>query len=69
MLRIPDCLDSRLTDGGEVVSLTYWPRSTPSKIPDRISVRGRFNPRPIYIYISNDLIGIRTHDLLASNIA
>jgi hypothetical protein len=31
MLRIPHCLDSRLTDGGEVVSPTHWPRSTPQK--------------------------------------
>jgi hypothetical protein len=28
MLRIPHCLDSRLTDGGKVVSLTHGPRST-----------------------------------------
>jgi hypothetical protein len=27
MLRIPHCLDSRLTDCGEVVSLTHRPRS------------------------------------------
>jgi hypothetical protein len=31
MLRIPRCLDSRLTDGGVVVSITYRPRSTPQK--------------------------------------
>jgi hypothetical protein len=31
MLRIPHYLDSRLTDGGEVVSLTHRPRSTPQK--------------------------------------
>jgi hypothetical protein len=31
MLRIPHCLDNRLTDGGEVVSLTHRPRSTPHK--------------------------------------
>jgi hypothetical protein len=31
MLRIPYCLYSRLTDGGEVVSLTHRPRSTPQK--------------------------------------
>jgi hypothetical protein len=28
MLKIPQCLDSRLTDGGKVVSLTRRPRST-----------------------------------------
>jgi hypothetical protein len=28
MLRIPHCLDSRLADGGEVVSLAHRPRST-----------------------------------------
>jgi hypothetical protein len=31
MLRIPHCLDNRLTDGGKVVSPMYWPRSTPQK--------------------------------------
>jgi hypothetical protein len=29
MLMIPHCLDSRLTDGGKVVSSTHRPRSTP----------------------------------------
>jgi hypothetical protein len=28
LLRTPHCLDSRLTDDGEVISLTYRPRST-----------------------------------------
>jgi hypothetical protein len=31
MLRIPHCLDSRLTDGGKVVSPTHRPRSTPQR--------------------------------------
>jgi hypothetical protein len=31
MLRIPHCLDSRLTGGGKVVSPTHFPRSTPQK--------------------------------------
>jgi hypothetical protein len=31
MLRIPHWLDSRLTEGGKVFSLTYQPRSTPQK--------------------------------------
>jgi hypothetical protein len=31
MLRLPHCLDNRLTGGGEVVSLTRRPRSTPQK--------------------------------------
>jgi hypothetical protein len=31
MLRIPHCIDSRLTDGGKVVSLTRRPRSTSQK--------------------------------------
>jgi hypothetical protein len=31
MLRIPHCLDNRLTNGGMVVSPTHRPRSTPQK--------------------------------------
>jgi hypothetical protein len=31
MLRIVRCPDSRLTDGGKVVSSMHWPRSTPQK--------------------------------------
>jgi hypothetical protein len=31
MLRIPHCLDNRLTDGGKVVSPTHWTSSTPEK--------------------------------------
>jgi hypothetical protein len=31
MLRIPHCLDNRLTDGGKFVSSTHRPRSTPQK--------------------------------------
>jgi hypothetical protein len=31
MLRIPHCLDNRVTDGGKVVSLTHPPHFTPQK--------------------------------------
>jgi hypothetical protein len=31
MLRIPHCVDSRLTDGGKVVGSTHLPRFTPRK--------------------------------------
>jgi hypothetical protein len=31
MLRIPHCLDNRLTYGGKVVSLTHRPHFTPQK--------------------------------------
>jgi hypothetical protein len=31
MLRIPHCLDNRLTDGSKVVSPTHWPHFTPQK--------------------------------------
>jgi hypothetical protein len=31
MLRIPHCLDKRITDGDEIVSLTHRQRSTPQK--------------------------------------
>jgi hypothetical protein len=30
--RIPHCRDNRLIDGGEVVSLTHRPRSTPQTL-------------------------------------
>jgi hypothetical protein len=33
MSRLPHFLDNRLTDGGEVVSLTHWPPFTPRKMP------------------------------------
>jgi hypothetical protein len=33
LLRLPHFLDNRLTDGGEVVSLTRWPPFTARKIP------------------------------------
>jgi hypothetical protein len=32
MLKIPHCLDSGLIDGGEFVSLTHRPSSTPRNI-------------------------------------
>jgi hypothetical protein len=31
--RLPHFVDNRLTEGGEVVSLTRWPPFTPRKIP------------------------------------
>jgi hypothetical protein len=31
MLRIPHCLDNRLTDGGKVVNPTHRPHFTPQK--------------------------------------
>jgi hypothetical protein len=43
----PHCLDNRLTDAGEVVSLTRQPRSTPNEyFLVHISIRGRVNQRP-----------------------
>jgi hypothetical protein len=33
MSRLPHCLDSLLTDGGEVVSLTRLPLLPPRKVP------------------------------------
>jgi hypothetical protein len=32
MSMIPQCLDSQLADGGEIVSLTHWPRFTAQKL-------------------------------------
>jgi hypothetical protein len=31
VLRVPHCLDNQLTDGGKVVSPTYWPQFTRQK--------------------------------------
>jgi hypothetical protein len=49
MLRIPLCLDNRLTGGGKVVSPVRRPSSNPRNIIFMllllISVRGRVNPR------------------------
>jgi hypothetical protein len=49
MLRIPQCLDSRLTYGGKTVSHTHRPRFTVQKhfflLLVLISVRGRVNSR------------------------
>jgi hypothetical protein len=68
-------LDNRLTDGGEVVSLTRLPPFTPRKIPDthfyyRLSqpqgqsAAGRIKS----IEKSNDLIGNRIRDLPAYSV-
>jgi hypothetical protein len=48
MSRLPHFLDNRLTDGGEVVSLTRGPRFTLQKqFLVLISVAGGINPRAI----------------------
>jgi hypothetical protein len=41
MVRMTHCLDNRLTDGYEVVSLMHRPRFTPRNLLVLISVRGR----------------------------
>jgi hypothetical protein len=47
MLKIPHFLDNLLTNGGEVVSPTHRPRSTPQKHYTRISASGtHFCKRP-----------------------
>jgi hypothetical protein len=46
-LRLPHFLDSQLTDGSEVVSLTYQPPFTLRTILVLISVRGKVDPRAI----------------------
>jgi hypothetical protein len=71
MSRIPHCLDARLTNGGEIISLTRRPRFTPQKDPlVLIYIRGRVNPRATVrleglgkFEKSNDLIWNRNHDL------
>jgi hypothetical protein len=46
MLRILHFLDSQLTDGGEIASLTHRPRFTPQKHLLLFTfVRGQVNPR------------------------
>jgi hypothetical protein len=77
MSRFTHFLDNRLTGGGEVVSLTRWPRFTPRKIVQiLISVRARVNPRAMvwregvgkFQVKSYDHIGNRTHDHPACSI-
>jgi hypothetical protein len=79
MLRIPHCLDNRLTDGGKVVSLRHRPRYTNQKrtfilLLALISVRG-YKPRGLVrpeglgkLKVFYDLMGSRTHDLPVCNI-
>jgi hypothetical protein len=47
MLRIPNCLDNHLTDGGYVVSLMHQPffNPPPKNLQVLISVRGWLNLR------------------------
>jgi hypothetical protein len=47
MLSFPHCLDNRLTNGGEVVSLTHRPLSTPHE------------PDPFHIYLIQEKINRR----------
>jgi hypothetical protein len=44
--RLPHFLDSRLTDGDEVVSLTRRPPSTPSKVPRTHLYEAESTPGP-----------------------
>jgi hypothetical protein len=48
MLRIPHCLDNRLTDGGKVVSPTHPPHVTPQK--------------HYYLYVSDTHSGLEIRD-------
>jgi hypothetical protein len=78
MLRIPHCLDSRLTDGGKVVSLTHRPRSTLQKHYYSVSgthscyrlsePQGLVQPEGLGKLKKNHFIGSRTHDLPACNL-
>jgi hypothetical protein len=76
MVRIPHCLDSRLTDGGEVVSRMHRPHSTPqihffsgtyfcyrlSKLQVLVRLEGLGKLRKL-----KDLIVTRTRDFPAFN--
>jgi hypothetical protein len=73
---LPRFLDSRLTDGDEVVDLTRRPPLTPGRFPVFISIRGRVVPRGhcvavsiISIEQSSDFVGNGTCDLPACSIA
>jgi hypothetical protein len=67
MSKIPHFLDSRITDGGEVVSLTRRPRFIPNKnFLELISVRGWVRLEGLgKLNTFNDLIGNRTRHLPA----
>jgi hypothetical protein len=70
MLRIPHCLDNRLTNGGEDVSLTLQPASlsfSPGRLLVLTSVRDSIDPRAIVqidglVQLNNPMIssGIET---------
>jgi hypothetical protein len=76
VLRILHCLDNRLPEGGEAVSLMRRLRSTQQKhLPVLISVRGRVNPMTIVrleglgkLKEFRGLIGIRSWELPACSI-
>jgi hypothetical protein len=51
MLRIPHCLDNRLTDGGKVVSPTHPPHLTPQKHSYFYLSGTHFCYTPCYLYI------------------
>jgi hypothetical protein len=79
MLRIPYWLDSRLTDGGEVVSPTHRPLSTPKKhfffsfwYSFMLEADQKSGPsvaeRIRYSEKFNDFIRTQTHDLGACGI-
>jgi hypothetical protein len=55
MLKIPHCLDNRLTDGGKVVSPTFQPHFTPQKPQGLVRPEGLDK-------IKNYLIGYRTRE-------
>jgi hypothetical protein len=68
------CLDSRLTDGGKVVSPMRWPTFNPQKIPGthfcyRLSwPQGHSAAGRIRLIEKIHLIGTRSHDIPACNI-
>jgi hypothetical protein len=74
MLTTPNCLDSRLTDGGKVVSPKHRPHSTPQNIIFLllvlISVRGLVQPEVLGKFrMFIHLFGSRNRDLPASSSA
>jgi hypothetical protein len=57
MLRIPHCLDSRLTDGSEVVIPTHRPRSAPQKHNNNNNRLIPVTTRSLFVWAKDEMGG------------